>query len=501
MTANTRPHWAILLLLATLSFPAAGWAQRSMGPYHDVAQLPDTPAGKRVKELIDVVNSDNPDRIKAFVQSTFTKEFQSIAPMEDHIDVFRETFARTGGLDFHSVRVYDNPQPPNDITAIVHTRLTDSWRGIMLTVEPEPPHLIVGLNFAPARPPSDLPKQPALTRDELVKELDRAITKLTDAGVFSGTALLAKDGQVWYESARGMASKRFNVPNNINTKFNLGSMNKMFTGVAVAQLAQRGKLSLDDPVSKYLSTDWLPQDIAAKIKIKHLLTHTSGLGSYFTDEFMDASRLRFRNLDDYKPIVSKSTLAFEPGTNWQYSNTGMLLAGVIVAKASGMSYDDYIRKYVTGPAGMTNTDCYEMDQPVPNLAIGYIRDPDAATGWRNNILLHVVKGGPAGGGYSTVHDLLRFDQALRSHRLLNKEYTDMVLTAKPELHSPDYGFGFGIEGTPGNRIVGHSGGFPGLNSVLRIFLDSGFTVAVMSNHDHGAMPVAEKMSELIRRLD
>jgi len=264
---------------------------------------------------------------------------------------------------------------------------------------------------------------------------------------------------------------------------------------------QQGKVSLEDPLSKYLSTDWLPREIADKIKVKHLLTHTSGLGSYFTDEFMNASRARFRNIDDYKPIISKSELAFEPGTDWQYSNTGMFLAGVVVEQASGMGYHEYIRKYVTGPAGMANTDCYEMDQPVPNLAIGYSRDASNATGWTNNLFKHVIKGGPAGGGFSTVEDLLKFDMALRAYKLLNPEYTEMVLSGKPELHSPDYGFGFGIAGTPDNRVVGHSGGFPGINSKLDMYLDTGYTVAVMSNYDMGAMPVAEKIRELLGRLE
>ncbi len=113
----------------------------------------------------------------------------------------------------------------------------------------------------------------------------------------------------------------------------------------------------------------------------------------------------------------------------------------------------------------------------------------------------MVKGGPAGGGFSTVEDLLAFDIALRAHKLLNAKYTEMVWTGKPELNSPDYGFGFGIGGTPDNRRVGHSGGFPGINSKLDMFLDTGYTSAVMSNYDMGAMGVAEKIRELLGRLE
>ena len=179
----------------------------------------------------------------------------------------------------------------------------------------------------------------------------------------------------------------------------------------------------------------------------------------------------------------------------------MLLAGVVVEKASGTDYHRYIRENVTGPAGMINTDCYEMDEPVPNLAIGYSHDMSRTMGWTNNLFKHVVKGGPAGGGFSTVEDLLRFDQALRSHKLLNAEYTAMIMTAKPELNSTRYGFGFGIRGEPGNRIVGHGGGFSGINSNLDMFLDTGYTSAVMANQDGAASRVAERIRKLLGKMN
>ena len=494
---------ATLLLGMIVSFivPTAVLAQQSRGDYEDIPGLPDTPAANRVREVIEAVNANDAEKVRTLVNSAFSQEFRDFAPMEQHIDVFGHTYTSTGGLDFHAVRHYKDPTPETEIVAIVKTRRTEMWRAIVLNIEPKPPHRISGLQFAPARPPSDLPKPGKLSPDQLVTQLEAFLNKLTAADAFSGSVLLAKNGEVLFKKAYGLASKRFNVPNRVDTKFNLGSMNKMFTGVAVAQLAQRGKLSLDDPVSKYLSTDWLPREVADKIQVKHLLTHTSGLGSYFSDEFMNASRTRFRDIDDYKSLISNETLAFEPGTDWQYRNSGMFLAGVIVEKASGMGYHEYIRKFVTGPAGMTNTDCYQMDEPVPNLAIGYSRDSSRETGWTNNIFKHVVRGGPAGGGFSTVEDLLKFDIALRSHKLLNAESTELVWTGKPKLGSPDYGFGFGARGTPDDRIVGHSGGFPGISSNLDMMLDSGYTVAVMANYDGIASTVSEKMRELIGRLE
>jgi len=345
--------------------------------------------------------------------------------------------------------------------------------------------------------------QDNLSVEEAVAQLRAFVEEETAADRFSGTVLLARDGEVLYEGAYGLASKRFDVPNKIDTKFNLGSMNKMFTCVAILQLVQEEKLSLEDPIGQYLDETWLPFELADKIQVKHLMTHTSGLGSYFNQKYMESSRALFKELDDYKPLVYQETLAFEPGTGWSYSNTGMFLLGAIIERVTEERYFDYVLEHIHEPAGMKNTDCYEMDRPVKNLAIGYTRQhaDGGEDAWFNNIYMHVVKGGPAGGGFSTVPDLLAFDQALRNLVLLDQEHTEMVWSAKPQLGSPSYGFGFGVKGTPDDRIVGHGGGFTGINSNLDMYLDSGFTAAVMSNYDGGATLINNRIRELLARVE
>ncbi|MCH7839507.1 MAG: beta-lactamase family protein [Planctomycetes bacterium] len=484
-----------VLLMATA--PQA-LAQRTLGPYKDVKQMPTGEIGQRITELIETVNANNPEKTRAFIESHFTDRFRNFAPMEQHLEVIGELYSQSRGFEFYGIRKYEAKTPPTEFVVILRNKLTQSWEAFVLKIEQEPPYKIAGFQFAPARPPSDLPPPKKLSDVEMAKALEAHMDRLVEADAFSGAVLLAKDGKVLFKQAYGLASKRFNVPNKTDTKFNLGSMNKMFTSVAILQLVERGKLSLEDPLSKFLSTDWLPQEITEKIRIKHLLTHTSGLGSYFNETYMNSAKALFRNLDDYKPLITDSTLAFDPGTDWQYSNTGMFLLGVVIEKATGQDYFDYIRDNVYKPAGMINTDCYEMDKPVPNLAMGYSKDAsDDGPGWTNNLYKHVIRGGPAGGGFSTVEDLLRFDIALRSHKLLSAEFTELVWSAKPDLKSPDYGFGFGVSGTPENRIVGHSGGFSGISSKLDIYLDSGYTVAVMSNYDHGSHPVSSKAWEWI----
>ena len=346
------------------------------------------------------------------------------------------------------------------------------------------------------------PDQHRRSAEEVVAELSAFVERMAAADAFSGTVLLARNGEVLFQGAYGLATKRFGVPNDIETKFNLGSMNKMFTAVSILQLVQAGKLSLEDSLGEYVGEDWLPREVTDPIQIRHLLTHTSGLGSYFNDEYMRSSRALFRELDDYKPLIADETLSFEPGTGWGYSNTGMFLLGVVIEKVTGQSYFDYVHEHVYEAAGMDDSDCFEMDRPIENLAIGYSRETrDDGLEWTNNVYKHVIRGGPAGGGFSNVGDLLAFGRALRAHRLLDAEHTEILWSAKPELGSPDYGFGFATSGAPGNRIVGHGGGFPGISANLDIYLDTGYTAAVMSNYDRGASLINDKIRELLQAVD
>ena len=506
------PTLAALVLAAAC---AAAAAAQPPPDYHDEPGLPEGPAGERVQELLDALASGEPARLRALVETAFAPGFRDAFPVAQHLDQLGEMHRRSRGFELHGLRRYDGESPvgprrpgprgaPPDAedreeqVVIVRNRLTGAWEALVLTLGPEPPHRIASLRLAPARPPHGLPAPGGLTREELVEELRGFVDRLAEADVFSGTVLLAgPDGEVLVEGAWGQASRRYLVPNRIDTRFNLGSMNKMFTAVAVLQLAELGKLALDDPLSDYVGEDWLPTEITAKIRVEHLLTHTSGLGSYFTETFFDASRERFRELQDYRPLVEGETLAFEPGTDWRYSNTGMLLLGLVIEKASGTGYFDYVRENVYRPAGMTGSDSYDMDRPVPNLAMGHAREGGE---WIENTFKHTIRGGPAGGGFSTAPDLLAFARALRAGKLVSPETAARLWSPKPELSSPDYGYGFGVGGTPEDRIVGHSGGFPGISSNLDLFLDSGFTAVVLSNVDGGSGPVTQKIRELVARL-
>jgi len=330
-----------------------------------------------------------------------------------------------------------------------------------------------------------------MSEEELVSALRVELEKDSAADKFSGAALLAKDGHVLFSSAYGLADREKKIPNRLGTKFRIGSMNKMFTAVAVLQLVQAGKIQLSDPLVKFLS-DYPNQELASKVTIHHLLTHTGGTGDFFGPEF-DAHRLELRTLQDYVNLYGKRGLLFQPGKAWDYSNYGFLLLGIVVEKASGRNYYDYVRERVYKPAGMNSTDSLPEDQAVPNRSVGYMRGDNGK--WSPNTDTLPYRGTSAGGGYSTVGDLLRFANALTSHKLLDAHYTELLTTGKVTTPGGDkYAYGFGDRNSGGVRSFGHGGGAPGMNGDLQIYPQSGYVVVVLANMDP---PAAQREADFI----
>ena len=483
-------------LFALIAFPFLSATAQQPGEvsYLDTSVMPTGVEGERIRSLIATFNSGDPDQVRRFLEEECTQRFRGMAPMEEHLSVFSGFHRQTGGLEFHGIRTYV-PERAGQTVVILKDRNYGGWRAFTLRFDESDARLIDGIRFNNARTPSNV-EEPSFTEAELVRATSEIVQRVCGNDVFSGTVLLAKGDEVLYSHACGEASKRFHVPNNIDTKFNLGSMNKMFTATAIAQLVEKGVLSYDETIGNYVDESWLPSETTEKITIAHLLSHTSGLGSYFNDTYWNGSRQLYRDVNDFKPLVVGEKLEFEPGERFRYSNTGMLILGVVIESATGGSYFDYIRENVYAPAGMTDSDSYDMDEPVENLAIGYDPDPESKYGWRNNYFMHVIRGGPAGGGFSTVGDLHGFGRALVSHVLVTQESLDAMWTP----HSDSgYGYGFGISVGPRGVVVGHSGGFSGINGNLSIFVDAGYIVAVLSNYSDGASPLADRIEALIGR--
>jgi CubicO group peptidase (beta-lactamase class C family) len=474
---------AYVALLVSLALPMTARSQQSATPTSEGEQI--------LRELVRVMNDGDRSALRRFVDERFVVEGEGAVPPEQRVERLANLRAAFGR---HALRSVDASKP-REVVGLVQSERTESWRRMTVFLNEKSPARVMRVGFfrapapdAPTRRPSDA---------DLVAQLGGYVERLANRDAFSGTVLLAKRGVPLYQAAVGEANKDFGVKNTLDTKFNLGSMNKMFTAVSVMQLVEAGKLSLDDTLGKFLPAGAMKPDVLAKVRVKHLLSHTSGLGSYFTDEWDRQSRALWRSVDDWMRLVKDDTLQFEPGTRWSYSNTGMLVLGKVIEAASGQDYFTYVREHVAKPAGMTNTDAYELDRVNRNLAVGYEREGEDANGpiYRNNIFQHVIRGGPAGGGYSTVRDLTRFAEALKSGKLVSAAALRTLTTPKPELASPEYGFGFVIE--QGGKIVGHSGGFPGINSQLDIYVGEDYTLAVMSNYGDGAQPIIDKARSLI----
>src|SRR5580700_5486988 len=470
----TQVVFALAILAFTLSHQRAAHAQSVS------VDVPKTPAGEQFSAWFAAFNSGERAQLESF-RSHFLK------PEEHKVDgafAFRQ---QVGGFDLKKIE----ESGPTKLSVLVEERNSDQFARITIEVEAAAPHHVTHLELRAIDRPAEF-ALPRLSQPDLVAALRAKLEKDSAADKFAGAVLLAKDGKPIFTGAYGMADREKKNPNTLTTKFRIGSMNKMFTAVSILQLVQAGKISLSDPVGKYL-TDYPNKDIATKVTIYQLLTHTGGTGDFFGPQF-DAHRLELKTLQDYIKLYGERGPEFEPGSRWEYSNYGFLMLGVVVERVTGKSYYDYVSENIYAPAGMTSTGSFSEDQKVPDRSIGYTQFDGEALHPNTDTLPY--RGTSAGGGYCTVEDFLRFANALADHKLLNAQNTELLTTGKVDTpRGSKYAFGFmdNEAGTP-MRHFGHGGGAPGMNGELQIFPQTGYVVIVLSNLDP---PAASRVSDFI----
>lgn len=361
---------------------------------------------------------------------------------------------------------------------------------MLITVEPEPPHAIATFGIRNARRPADVPPPPKLQPAALIAAVKARLEAEAAADKFSGAVLIAKDGKPIFTQAYGLADREARTPITAETQFRYGSMGKMFTAVSILQLEQAGKLDLTAPVGRYLKA-YPNAAIATKVTIENLLTHTGGTGDIFGAEFT-AHRLSLHDAKDYVALYGARPPEFPPGDRVAYSNYGFMLLGRIVEAASGLSYDDYVQQHIYAPAGMTDTGMLPETVHLAHRATGYRREQGQLVSAADT---QPYRGTPAGGGYSTVGDLLRFGNALTLGRLLDGEHLKRLTTGGiTGADGTFYRYDFGGTTSEGSRFIGHAGGAPGMNGELRVFPDDGYTVVVLANRDP---PVATVIASFI----
>ena len=430
------------------------------------AEFPATPAGRVLAGYIEAVNSGNKDKLEAFI-----KAHRPDRP--DALDRMLDLRWITGGFDLYSV---ESSQALN-IQAVLREREGyQRYNRMSVFVSAGNPPVITNITLMVIPPPAGAPVPARLTQQAAVAVWEAEIDKAASNGKFSGVWLWARNGKVITSGAKGKADREKGIDNTLNTKFRIGSMNKMFTAVATLQLVERGTLSLDDSVGKILP-DYPNTNVASRVKVRHLLSHTGGTGDIFGPEF-EAHRLELKTLQDYVKVYGARDLQFEPGSKWEYSNYGFLLLGVMIEKVSGKSYYDFVAENIYKVAGMTNSGSEPESVEVANRSKGYMRDQfemvsnEPTLPWR---------GTSAGGGYTTAVDLMTFADALMSNKLLKAE--TLAEATRPRFEAGDYGFGFQVGRPSEVRTYGHGGGAPGMNGILRMYPESGQSVIVLCNLD------------------
>ncbi|RXQ90980.1 serine hydrolase [Ancylomarina salipaludis] len=316
-----------------------------------------------------------------------------------------------------------------------------------------------------------------LYQDSKVAEISNYLDTLDG---FSGVVLIAKNDSIVFKKTYGFAHLGHRVKNNTETKFTYASIGKSFTAVAIFQLIQAGKLALDDPIGKFFPN--YPNKIARdSITIRLLLTHRSGLPNYFaTETFKNTSKDQFRSIESLTFLYENKPLEFKPDEAFAYRNTNYILLGRIIEKVTQTSYEQYIKDNVFSLAKMENTGNFDIDHPINNAAENYTLSDTYPNKLQKTFFMGTVKGGPAGGGFSTLNDLYQFATAFKNKHLLNASYTAIM---KTEPESGSYGYGMQFAGAAGSGIYGHSGGHFGVGAEWRVFEKQNYTVVLLTNKD------------------
>lgn len=456
--------------------------------------MPDTEAGAIGAAMIAHINSDTPDGIRTWAPSILSPSIDAEmrAALVKQLAV---AVSDSGGVDFVDARTQG---PPGMLVVTIKGRRSGQLAALVLLPDAEQPGKLAMADLVPLDDPALFDSWPetGATQDDIVRLARAALDHFESANEFSGCLSISDGSKTFFDECRGLAERRFAVPVDRDTRFHIGSINKMFTAVAIAQLVESGKLSWDSRLSA-LVPEYPDRAAAEKITVWQLLHHTAGLGDFIVPELF-AQREKFVAPADYLDLIARQPKVGEPGEDWSYSNAGFLLLGRIVENLSGQSYPDYIRDHVFDPAGMTASGYDRVDEIVPNLAVGYFREGAFAKDWKADWLKVPYSASPAGGGYSTSTDLLRFSASLRDGKLLKAETLARMFADGVPVGPGTYAAGFGERVSHGRHIRGHAGGIEGTDANLAIVWETGASVALTSNQGPGQYWLfSERIADLL----
>ena len=448
---QSRLSWILILFPFVITF----------GQQSRTALFPDTPVGRRVEAYVKAFNHGDTAMREFFLKYSSEDALQKV-PMDQRIDRYRQMHERLGALELRKV----NESDKDHLSALFQSG-SGNLVNIDFEFEKSAPFGLLGLRIEDAGHDAEMvPADHKKNNADLIHAAERYASDLSGKDEFSGVILIAQHGKPFFEHSYGYADRDKKVPNTIDTKFDIGSINKSFTALAIHKLAAEGKLSLSDPIKKFLP-EYPNKDAAQDVTVQELLDMTSGIGDFFGDRYEATPKEHLRTLRAYLPLFADKPLEFKPGTNHRYSNGGYVVLGLIIEEVTGTDYYSYVRKNIFLPAGMSQTDSYEKDSLPAGCAVGYTSRGGSL---RSNYPTLPERGSSAGGGYSTVRDLLSYTIALEKGTITTSDDKERG--------------GFGI-----------AGGAPGLNAALEWNPNSGYVIVVMSNFDP---PAAEKVARQLR---
>jgi CubicO group peptidase (beta-lactamase class C family) len=304
-----------------------------------------------------------------------------------------------------------------------------------------------------------------------VPRMEQIIQSYVADHKFMGTVLVARDGKTLLDKGYGFANLEWQIPNTPTTRFRLGSITKQFTAASILLLEERGKLKIDNTVKTYM-----PDAPAAwdKVTIFHLLTHTSGIPSFTSFPDLATRQLQAMTPQQLVDWFRDKPLEFEPGTKWNYSNSGYVLLGYLIEKISGQSYADFVQQNIFTPLGMKDSGYDSNSAIIEHRAAGYA---PGKNGPENAGYVNMTIPLSAGALYSTTEDLLRWEQGLFGGKLLSP--ASLVKMTTP--FKQDYAFGLGVATQDGHKMIAHNGGIEGFNTSLAYYPDDKLVVAVLGN--------------------
>lgn len=397
---------------------------------------------------------------------------------DDSADYDRDKFEESGGFDLVRVEKDDGA----DFEVLVRERLSPATWRLFFTRDAKDP-----ARFSDIR----IHGEPLPSEADAVAALDAFATRLAQKDAFSGVILIRRDGRDVYAKALGHADADGAVPNTRDTKFFIASQGKMFTAVSIFQLIEKGRVSLDDTVGRFLP-DYPNREIATKVTVRMLLSHTGGTGEMGLLEPEDgANRAKVHSIKEIVALNGARGPDSPPGTKFDYSNYGYILLGAIVETASGEDYYDYVHKHIFDPAGMTHAS-YPLHDDMAGTAVPmWMKDGKLVSAmdqwpWR---------GTPAGGGVATADDMARFADALNDGKLISKASLALATHAPGGFGFKEgngFALGFIESGANGLKYWGHGGGAHGDSLVLDYYPQTHVTFVCMANREP---PACDRLAE------